>query len=468
MKLDNSLKFTFLIGLVVVFLVALGFLPRIAVIPLTILFSLFVLSKSLEDSVILFTAFIPFFIAIPITDVFDSFNMWRIVAGLIFLKWFFTKRPRLELKSVLPVLLVLLLLIAVISIGVSHDKFIAIKRVIYFINLSFVPVVAADLIGRNRKMVRPLLQAMIVPAFIVMFIGFNQLISTYITDAGSFHSFWAEQIQFSFYGSEWSNIALNQGNTWFAYYGNQLTLRMFSVFPDSHSFPIFLLLAIPAMYALRFNKKVLAIVLLAVILSGTRGVWLAMVAPVFVSLFFFRRIKLAPHFLIFILLFGVAYPLFASPQFNIDNSDLLRARLRSIIDFAETSNSGRIHIWKESLKSVVKNPIIGVGIGNFPIVLDEDINYIRAGSSAHNIYLNVAVELGIVALIFFLYSLYLIFRKIYVLMDNKDELINRYSVAAFMYFIWVFTYFMTDVTLFDERIFLLFGMNLAIIYALEN
>jgi len=284
MRSDKSLNITFLVGFLVIFLVALGLLPRATIIPLTVLFSLFVLSSSLEKSVLLFAGFIPFFVAIPITDIFDSFNMWRIIGGLIFLKWFFTARPDFKFRSMLPFALVALLFIAVVSIGVAHDKFIAIKRIIYFINLSLVPIVVADLIRKNKKLLKPLLQSLIVPGFILIGVGFIQLISSYFIDAGSFHLFWSERIQLGFYGSEWSKIALN-ANTWFAYYGEQLSLRMFSTFPDSHSFPIYLLFTIPILYALKFNKKIIAIFLLAIILSGTRGVWLAFLGPIFISPF---------------------------------------------------------------------------------------------------------------------------------------------------------------------------------------
>ena len=58
-----------------------------------------------------YNGFIPFFVAIPITDIFDSFNMWRIIGGLIFLKWFFTVKPDLKFRSALPFALMALLFI---------------------------------------------------------------------------------------------------------------------------------------------------------------------------------------------------------------------------------------------------------------------------------------------------------------------------------------------------------------------
>jgi len=467
MKLNKSLEITFLIGFVVVFLVALGILPRVTIIPLTILFAAFVLSFSLEESALLFTRFIPFFVAIPITDAFDSFNMWRVISGLIFIKWYLVKRPRLEFKSIFPWLLLALIFIAAITIPMTEDKFVSIKRVIYFINLSLVPIVVTSLMRDKLLKLKPMLQSMLIPGLIVAAFGFVQLLSTYFVDIWSFHLFWGEQINLGLYGSEWSRITMG-ANTWFAYYGEQLSLRMFSTFPDSHSFPIFVLLAIPALYALKKRNILVAFLLLAAILSGTRGIWLAFLAPIILSLILFRRIKLWRHFVIFILLFVVAYPIFASPQFRTDNSDLLTRRIRSIIDFSETSNSGRLAIWKATASSIKERPLLGVGIGNYPVILDQVVDSTRAGSSAHNIYLHIAAEMGILALAIFLYAMFWLGRKMYWMTKYEDKLTKRYALSALLYFTWIFAYLMTDVTLFDERIFLFFGIQVALIYGSDE
>ena len=105
--------------------------------------------------------------------------------------------------------------------------------------------------------------------------------------------------------------------------------------------------------------------------------------------------------LVFFLLFAVAYPIFVSPQFLLSKGDwsLFGERIKSIIDFGETSNSQRIEIWKASLESIKNRPLLGVGIGNFPVVLNQNIFLARAGSSAHNIYLHIASEMGILTLV---------------------------------------------------------------------
>ena len=129
--------------------------------------------------------------------------------------------------------------------------------------------------------------------------------------ATEFHRLWGGTISALQYGQNWSDIVLHQGNTWFSYTGDTLRLRMFSLFPDSHSFPIYLIMAIPAFFVLAFKNSVitslnatkqkaqqfqgaffgLCFVLgyFAIILSGTRGIWLAALAPLALVLFLWTK-----------------------------------------------------------------------------------------------------------------------------------------------------------------------------------
>ena len=175
--------------------------------------------------------------------------------------------------------------------------------------------------------------------------------------------------------------------------------------------------------------------------------------------------------LVFFLLFAVAYLIFVSPQFLLSKGDwaLFGERIKSIIDFGETSNSQRIEIWKASLESIIKHPLLGVGIGNFPVVLDQRIFLARAGSSAHNIYLHIAAEMGILALVTAIWFLWGVFKKSY---DNfiseRDPFRVSYFAGTILFVPWVLIYSLTDVALFDERAFLLFITTISLILATKT
>jgi len=276
-----------------------------------------------------------------------------------------------------------------------------------------------------------------------------------------------------------------------------LSLRVFSLFPDSHSFPQFILLGIPAILAFMLEKKyytthfkkqrapllglflVLASLFLIVILSGTRGIWAASVGVLLLAFILMRWMKrmavekekkvvfknITAYLIIFFLAFSVAFPIFSSPQFLVGKSDdILKARLRSILDFGETSNAQRIEIWKKTLTSIKEKPLLGVGIGNYPVVLRQDIRLAKAGSSAHNLYLHITAEMGLLAGIIFIWFLWLLFKKNYDIFTKEgDKQLEIYFAATLLFVPWVLIYSLTDVALFDERAFLMFVAIVALI-----
>jgi O-antigen ligase len=503
--------------LVLIGLVITGFLPRLVIPFWVVVLAIYILSAELEDGVIFFARSIPFFVAIPITANFDSLNTWRILSGLIFLKWAWGKQLwKIGWPSTLPddrmgvwkwvkthkvgVMLILLVLIAILSITQAQSYVLAVKRILYFVNLSLMGIVAYDLLGKSKNFGQRLIKNLSVPVIIVALAGMAQLISTYFMDIFQFVDFWAGKVELGLFGSAWANIAL-KANTWFAYYGDQLSLRMFSLFPDSHSFPIFLLLGLPAVFAIALRKLAntqnslktmfftraslliafVPIVFLGAILSGTRGIWVAGLGAVGVVLGVFWLMKkqgaggwqkdvfkyVASYLAIFFLLFGVAYYIVASDQFQVSKSDaaIFGKRVKSVLDISETSNARRIEIWKASLQSILKHPLLGVGIGNFPVVVGEDLARAKAGSSAHNLYLNIAAEMGVLALLIALWFLWLLIKKIYGnFLTVGDSLSLVYFATALIFIPWVLIYSLTDVAIFDERAFLLFVITAALIF----
>ncbi len=511
------LNILYYIQLAVVGLVITGILPRLVIPFWVIALVIYIFSADLEDGVTFFARSIPFFVAIPITAGFDSLNTWRILSGLIFLKWLLRKDtlgPIFKETALLfkkPViffkerrvfgLILFLLVLAIASAVQAGSPLLAAKRIIYFVNLSLIGIVAYDLLGRSNDFGQRLIKNLSIPVIIVALVGMVQLASTYFMDIFQFVDFWAGKVELGLFGSAWANIAL-KANTWFSYYGDQLSLRMFSLFPDSHSFPIFLLLGLPAVFAVALRKVAGAqnslktmfftragllivfvpIIFLAAILSGTRGIWVAGLGVLGVVLGILWLMKkqgaderqknifkyVASYLAIFFLLFGAAYYIIASDQFRVSKSDaaMFGKRVRSVLDISETSNARRIEIWKASLQSIIKHPLLGVGIGNFPVVVGEDLARAKAGSSAHNLYLNIAAEMGIPALLIALWFLWLLLQKTFSnFLYSKPYTLNPvYFASALIFTPWVLIYSLTDVAIFDERAFLLFAITAALIF----
>lgn len=505
---EKRLNLVYFILLAFIALVVVGFLPRSLLLYFGFVLVLYFMFTPLEESVLFFVRSIPFFFALPLTSDFDSLNIWRILSIIIFLRWlkyisFRTLFNHLRRNKILLSVLILFV-IALFSITQAESATLAIRRVIFFVNLGSIGLVVADMLGRKLIAKQLLFKNIVWPTVIVTAIGMIQLISTYFLDIFQFIDFWAGTVEKNMYGKVWAETAL-QANTWFAYFGDQISLRMFSIFPDSHSFPIFILFGLPAVFAfsldvvitkaktlkemLKIRGRLLVVwvplIFLAVILSGTRGMWLAGFVTLFLfggfllftrknQIDFFKKTVLKyilSYFSVFFLLFAVAYPIFASSQFEISESagGLLARRIRSVIDLTETSNARRIEIWKDSVISISRHPLLGVGIGNFPVVVGENLAKAKAGSSAHNLYLHIAAELGIPALLVVLYFLAILLKRCllnFKSATNSNQIIYFGSLLIFIP--WNLFYSFTDVAIFDERAFLLFVITTATVLSQKN
>jgi len=498
----TKLNIVFTVQLIAVVFAALGIWPREVFLFSGAVILFFVLFSSVRDSVLLIARSIPIFVALPLTETFDSLNMWRMVVLIVFLKWFFSDNRDSRLLNELSALrlavqksfsrawtrvwefwkvetlAVFMFFIAFCSLIMADNLGLGVKRIIYFANLWMLFFIVRSI--TNRENIKLLAYNVGISGTLVVVAGIVQLISAYIMHIDNFAEFWALGVNKALYGTAWANIAIN-ANTWFAYYNDTIHLRMFSSFPDTHSFPLYLLMVICFLMLLQRNKFALLVIVCAtaeLVLSGTRGIWVSVLVPIaFLLYLWFKRFSYQKAVFIPLALFFVFLPLssfiFGSTQFKLAETGSERAvlteRIKSIIDISETSNEGRLFIWKESLHSIAKHPLLGVGIGNFPVILKLNPTAIKAGASAHNLYLNFFAELGVFGFAVFLLIVYELWKTGWRLFIQKaDALTSFFGLNFLVCFSWILSYCMTDVAIFDERAFLLFMILTGAVFALKE
>jgi hypothetical protein len=487
-------------------LVVAGIVPRWFILPWTVVGTLWCLMVPVRYSLPLFVAAIPLFIALPLTDSFDSFNMWRLISVAIAARWFYEQpRALLTRPGIFGWLIISMMTCVVLSLSSVSAAEPAIRRVILLCNALLIVGVAATAMRRQQDLIPRMFGAMALSVVGVTIVAIIQLFSTYLIDIYSFMRIWGEGIQLRQFGSQWSAIVVGVGNTWFAYYGPQLSLRVFSLFTDSHTFPMYVLFGLSGLLpvAIRPVLRVwergtgyvslvrtrgswsmawVALALLMVILSGTRGIWAAAVGVPFIgvgAVILARRnpgrANLAGYMTswmaVFVVLFAIAWPIATSPQFLLQklDADLFGARLRSVIDFGETSNSARIAIWRATVHSIAQRPVLGIGPANFPVILEQDVRLGRAGSSAHNLWLHIAAESGVPAALLFIVLYIALWRRAWHLaLRHSDPMLASSMMWAVLSLPWVAAYLLTDAALLDERVLLQFSMLAACISSLDT
>lgn len=502
-KIFTPFAIVFTLEILVIFLAALGILPRESVLFITGILAFFVLFSEPLEALKMVIASIPLFVALPISESFDHMANWRIIIAVLFLAIFLKRRKEfvrdlkdfISRKNIRFYLLGALFLISLLSIFIASNKVMAVKELAFLTNIFLLFVVALKVIS-DKESLAQILKAAALGGASVIAVSIIQFISVLFVPLSVFWSFWVNKVIPVFYGGELADL-LSYSNTWFAYYAqNPPTLRLFSVFPDSHSLAMFSILMIPVYLTLAFlsskkNAKILywaaaILCLFNIVFSGSRGAWVSFLPVLGLAAFllwrgFDQKILKKPlaAFLAFIFIFILysGYPLFLYKfqswqgigEGNGNYKISLFERARSISDFWEISNKGRLQIWQMTFKSIAQNPVLGVGLGNYVDVLQEDDNVAKKGASAHSLYLDFASEIGVLGAAillaifgFILYDAWLVFAR------SKDEYLRLFGLVFALYFVWILIYSLFDVVLLNDKVFLLFMAILGMLYGAKN
>ncbi len=164
------------------------------------------------------------------------------------------------------------------------------------------------------------------------------------------------------------------------------------------------------------------IMLFASIISGSRGGFLTIIV---VSILIFlttsnNKKKSGLYYLIIRLEFTIFFVLFLFIFISQFETNLIsRFSLESLLGFSD-GGSGRLQIWISSINAFFENPIIGYGSGN---VYQANLLFFGKAVGAHNLYLSLIVETGILGFSFFYLFLSYIFFFL-IRRNSKLELIS--------------------------------------------
>jgi len=482
-----------LVEILTIFLMVFNILPREAGLFLIGILIFYFIFSPLEDSLWIFIASIPLFLALPIRESFDTLASWRILSIVLFLVLFFKqgfsfKHYRTEYLSLI------FLGIMFCSLLVADDVWVGLKKIIFLINAFLIYIVIRNIVARKKEILDVVINAVKVAIGITLGAGFIQLLMVFFINLNQFWHFWDKGVIDVYYGQALSNL-LSYSNTWFSYYSYQLpTLRMFSVFPDSHAFALFCILALPFFLTWLFVQKgsklkisllylCLILCLLAIIFSGTRGAWASAIGSFLVIIFFtfrFYRVwkkqiqLILGSLIMFFLLFPIGATILFLPQYIQLGQEAIEdfsffERSRSIFDLMEISVKSRLEIWTRTVDSIIINPILGIGIGNYPLVLNEDLSAAKRGSSAHSLYLDFAAEIGVFGLLILLAIFWYIFKDTWQVFTKADKsFLQTWAGFFILALIWIFSYSIFDVVILNDKVLLFFAVNLGILYGTKS
>ena len=232
-------------------------------------------------------------------------------------------------------------------------------------------------------------------ATLLALIGLSQFFSQFILGLNNVLHF-LQTVVSVFLGKSLANLVLHFPS-WLVNISGQIILRAFFPFPDPHLFSLYLNLVWPFILFSYFQHRrltnliSLAIILLAIIFSFSRSAYLALLIGWFFWWFFFSEKK--KYLILFLSLVTIInFLVFPNPVAD---------RFLSSFNAQEGSNAGRILMWQTAGKIIREYPWSGIGLANFSQYVNAYFGW-RNPIYAHNLFLDIAAELGIPGLFFFL------------------------------------------------------------------
>ncbi len=200
----------------------------------------------------------------------------------------------------------------------------------------------------------------------------------------------------------------------------------------------------------RFVKEMnVLLFLLALVLTLSRGSWLALVISVLVWVVW--RYKDIPRIWFFFIPLILAF-------FSKTVIDRILNVVIQLSTMTQASLTHRFALWYAAFPLIKDNLLLGVGWSGYKFIAPQYASFAKEkislttatiGGSAHNQYLQIASDMGIIGLIVFIWLLVSILRCSWQLYrDAKDSYIMRLGLAFSLSFIALYVFFLSSSALF--------------------
>lgn len=239
-----------------------------------------------------------------------------------------------------------------------------------------------------------------------------------------------------------------------------IDIRVFSTFENPNLYAEYLIMILPIIYSLffivksKFEKVFLLIITftlyISLLFTYSRGGWIGCIVGIIIFVFLYK-----PHYIIGLIFLVIGSLNFLPQRFL--------KRILSIGSLKDASNYYRMQIWEKSIEIIKDFPLTGVGLG-YKSFRKISLRYIYEYNPyhAHNTYIELAIEIGLIGLILFILLGIGLFRLTLrsLNIDNKKGLL---VLGLFSGLISLMAHGAAEHVLYNPKIILIFWLNIGFI-----
>ena len=353
-------------------------------------------------------------------------------------------------------LVIVFLFLSSLSLYLGCDARIGLRKLLYFFTIAPIFFVVAD-ISQAQKWREKAMAAIVFSGLLAAVVGLFQFVFSFLFGVGKSIRIW-ESLAPYFLGNSFGKIVA-ANSSWLVNIGGETQMRAFGFFPDPHNFAFFVSLCLFAGLGYLFSRDKTAskiwigaasfLMIAAIGLSFSRGAYLGLIAGcIFFVVIFLKRSGVFGKALVIAGVFFVIIFIF--------NSNIISQRLGSSFDLKEGSNVERYKNWVQAADMIQNYPWGGVGLGNYARTVDPRLGGAdRSSIYAHNLFLDIAAETGILNAIAFLFLIFFsIWRNI-----KNDNIISLGLAAGLVAF---FVHSIFDTALYSPQVLTMFFIIIAL------
>lgn len=158
----------------------------------------------------------------------------------------------------------------------------------------------------------------------------------------------------------------------------------------------------------------LAILLLLILFTLTRSVWMGISVLILFLLFLYKRSQFPKYILALVtILFLFVVVINYTPLKYYDFNDIKFVRRLTTSETTLSSWQWRNKMWQEMTSYVYDSPIIGYGIDSYKTLREKQIKDAYESTYAHNDYFRLLIELGIIGILLYINLIFQTLRNIF-------------------------------------------------------